>query len=406
MLGFLFSKKSETDAELIFDIGSKSVGGGIFERQAKGGTKLLYAAREPIAFQNELTGDVLLATMLRSFSNLLLHLEKYGINHLRTASGQKYRIRSATIVISSPWHSSETKMIQLNFDKPTVITKAFVSEIIVKEEKDFENSVEKSIQNHPDFCVLERKIMEIRLNGYTTAVPYGKETQNIEIRLFNSVASVKMLERIESLIVHYFHIDNFIFHTFSVASYVSIRDAFRGIEDFLIVQIGGEVTDVVIAKNGTLTETISFPFGHNGLLRVLDKICAGHPQCSLEALLTLHETAGITTTDKQKVESALSETKKLWWKHFNQAVSNFSQNAYLPEMVFLFEESPYSTFFETVLSEANPDKLAAGSSSLTIKVVGRDVLKKIEGNVIHDPILAMETEFAASLDQKNFISLS
>jgi len=402
MSGFLFSKKFEAEAELIIDIGSKSVGGGIFEKDSNGSAKLLYTAREPISFQTKITGENLLSSAVKSLSNLLLHLEKYGINHLRTPSGQKYRIRSAVIIISSPWHSSETKLLRLNFGKPVTITKSFINEILDKEEKSFENELKGSARSKNDFCQLERKIIEMRLNGYSTGEPYGKETENLEIQMFNSVIPVKILEKIESLVSRYFHIENFIFHTFSVASFASIRESFPEIKDFLIVQVGGEITDIVVVKKGNISETISFPLGHNGLLRVLEKICSNHPRCSLEALVTLHRETGATAADKLKVEKAIKETKSLWLDNFNKAISNFSDEAFIPNTIFLFEENPYSSIFEHALRETSVN------THFTVKVFGQEMADKSIGTGViaqSDPILSMETDFAASVDQSSYINV-
>jgi hypothetical protein len=406
MFGFAFSKRADSQAELIIDVGSKSVGGGIFEKIPNGGAKLLYTAREPIAFQTELTGDNLFASMTRSLNNLLLHLQKYGVSHLRTPSGQKYRIHSANVIISSPWHASETKTLRLNFDKPIPITKSVIGEILEKEEKSFESQLAGNAKIQRDFCVLERKIIEMRLNGYSTETPYGKEADNLEILMFNSIISSKILEKIESLINRYFHIENFIFHSFSVASFVSIRDLFPGTQDFSIVQIGGEITDIIIVKKGSIAETISFPVGHNGLIRVLEKICANHPHCSLETMVKLHRETGVTAADMQKVERAVNDTRSLWLEHFNNTVANSSGEAFLPNTVFLFEESSFSPLFEKTLREAVPGKLTVTAGPFLVKSVEREMSEKLEavaGNLLADPILSMETAFSASLSAQNFI---
>jgi len=394
---FTFSKNPVKKVGLVLDIGSKTVGGALFEKDAADNVKLLYTARESIAFQKILTGENLLQAMLRSLGLVLIHLEKYGLEHLNHDSKLNRQVDTIEAIVSSPWHISETKTLKLWQDKPFLVTEALVGELLAKEEADFIKGLSGKARREPNLDVLEHKIVEMQLNGYPTAAPYGKKARQLELRIFTSVAQKQIPEKIRALILRHFPVEHPEFHTFSLTAFASIRDFFPNIEHFLVVQVGGEVTDITIVKKNILTETVSFPLGHNTLLRALEKICDNHPQCTLEALLALHREAKATAADKNKVERAIEDTKISWLGLFNNAISNFSSETFLPQTVFLFEDSPYSALFEEFLKLAESSQFTITAKPFTVKTVNEfgAVFTKFGQPLSADVLLAMEANFAS-----------
>ncbi|MBI2476115.1 MAG: hypothetical protein HYV67_02645 [Candidatus Taylorbacteria bacterium] len=401
MILFTFSKKSVKKVGLALDIGSKTVGGALFEKDAAGKIKLLYTAREPIAFQKILTGKNLLSAMLRSLELVLVHLEKYGLAHLNLNSKVNYHLDTVAAVVSSPWHASETKTLKLTREKPFVVTEALIGNLLAKEEGDFTERQPGGQSHDPRPDVLEHKIFEMRLNGYPTADPFGKKASQLELSIFTSLAIKSLIEKTQTLISRHFPLSRLQWHTFSLTAFASIRDSFPDIEDFLVVEVGGEVTDVTIAKKGILAEAVSFPLGHNGLLRALDRICNNHPECALDALLKLHRQAKLNSADKDKVERAIANAEISWLKFFNDAISNFSAETFLPRTVFLFEDGPYASIFEEFIKSAESSQLAA-TEPFTVKT-GDDIWAAFAAPgqpLAADAVLAMEADFAARFENR------
>ncbi|MEK7575105.1 MAG: hypothetical protein AAB511_02655 [Patescibacteria group bacterium] len=401
-LGFL--KKPVKNVGLVFDIGSKTVGGAIYEKDSNGSVKLLYTARESIAFQKTLTSESLLTALLRSLELVIVHLQKYGLDHLGQTSGFQYQVDSLSGVFSSPWHISETKILKLKQDAPFLITETSVNDLLAKEEKDFMSRLLVGGQSEAMFNLLEHKIIEIRLNGYPTSDPYGKYAEEIELSIFTSVSPKKVHEKIKALILRHFpSVEHFDSHTFSLSAFASIRDFFTDIEHFFVVQVGGEVTDITIAKKGLIAEAVSFPLGHNQLLRSLSKICHGHPGCTLEGLLSLYKEGKIHSEDRPKVERAIADAKLSWLELFNNAISNFSAETFLPKTVFLFEERVYSSVFEDFLKSAESSQFTITAEPFEIKTSDefRAVFANLGQPLFADTILALEANFIARLQNKS-----
>lgn len=400
MFGFSSSKKSVSKAKLVFDIGSKSVGGGIFDKTSSGKARLIHTLREPIAFKSRLTGDKFQVAMLSSLRRVLFHLDSYGVMRARSEQKSIHRFDSIAVFLSSPWHASETKLLTLQMSKPAVITKSLVDDLINEEEKSFEKKLAEAGQGEGGFDLLERKIIEIRLNGYPTTKPYGKTADKIEVMIFESVAPTSVIGAIKSAIGKRFPSDHIEFHTFSAAAFASLRDLFPKTEDFLIVQVGGEMTDISLIKKGVILGIVSFPLGHNGLLRSLSEICENHPDCALETLITLHRESSASDCDTEKVERAIAGTKMAWLKQFNSAISNFSSETFLPKSVFLFEDSPYARLFEKFLAELGSDQFTAVSEPFSVTVIGHELaatFADIQKGILPDPAISVESGFIASL---------
>ena len=134
MSASLFSKKLSPKATLLFDIGSDTVSGCLFEKNLSGGAVVFYTTEVPIPFQKEISGKALFSAMTRALKGALASLEGYhrSAKHFRT--GEKYHIEKVTIVFSSPWHSSETKIFTTEFPRSSVITEEMVDKLIATED--------------------------------------------------------------------------------------------------------------------------------------------------------------------------------------------------------------------------------------------------------------------------------
>ena len=391
-----FSPKRESENGIVLDIGSKSVGGGIFVK--KNGTKPVFnfVTRGKFPFKKNLSGETLSTVMLKSLDTVLADIEQFASKNFKDTRSRQ-RFDSVTVLVSSPWHAAETKTLSLQFQQPSLITESVVEELLAEEERSFEARFEGNKRN--GLGVLERKIVEMRINGYPTSKPYGKKATHLEVRMFGSVILSEFMEKIKNVIDKYAPEAGLLFHTFSVAAYASIRDSFPNIDSFLLVQVGGEVSDIAIIKRGAIVETESFPSGHNSLLRSLDKICHSVPECTLEGLIALHGESAAETGDQNKVDAAIVDTKTSWLSHFNAAISGFSEETFLPKTIFLVEENPYTALFKDFLTGAEASQFTLTAEPFIVNVVDRTVtasLAEFDKNVLPDEVLAM----AVSLSSK------
>ncbi|MCR4311376.1 MAG: hypothetical protein NUV54_02305 [Candidatus Taylorbacteria bacterium] len=403
MSGLHLFKKSVHACGVVLDVGSMSVAAGLYVTNPRGDVNLLYATRERIHFQKKLTGEALFSAMCTALDTTLLHLEKYGMERSMREGGKSYVVDTVSVTLSSPWHASEMKTLKKRLEKETVITEAIVNELITDEEQSFERRLtakEAELLHQP--APLERKIIEMSLNGYPSGNPYGKRASTLEVKVFESMSSSLLIKKIKRSVGKYFPVEAVVFHSFSMTAFASIRDQFPHIDNFLIVQVDGEITDITIVKKGVVAEMVSFPFGHNNIVRALSVVCDNYPNCTLEGLLSLHTSKVINSRDKKRVDEAVSNAKKEWLDKFNSAIASFSEQMFLPKTVFIFEDIPHTSLFEEFLKKAESSQFTITAEPFTVlKLFNQSPsLAKPDSNDHDTTVLTMEAHFANSCSRK------
>ncbi len=382
-----FSKKSGEELAVIFDIGSGSVGGALAIISKEHTPKLLYTVRLPVVWQEKPEPGQFLASIIRTVHQVSENIERKGLLHLRFTKFSVRHIKKIYAVFSSPWYISQTKILTIDKKSTILVTKDLIDSLIKQEEKQFTESLDTGAHSHVfDHAeVIERGIIRTRLNGYDTPNPYNKKASIIEITFFMSFVSKDILEAVKKSVhthFNYRHINSF---SFPLVAFKAISDANKDINDFLLVDVRSEVTDVSLIKDGALLESISFPIGKVGLLRAVSETTNSsvHIALSFIEMVTYNKsTPELTAT----LVPTLEKFKKEWYKGFKDAIDEITRDVAIPKRIFLIADTEIESFFEKSFD------LAGGYEIHTIK---RHELKTyIEMNSkFDDPFLALETIF-------------
>ena len=151
----IFSKpKKEKELALVFDIGSSSVGGAVFEVEKLGVPEIILSVREPIILEEKINIDRFLFLTIKSLETVASRVCMAGI-------GKPSRI---FCVLSSPWYASQTRTIKLEKNAPFLFTPKLADDLIQKEMSLFreEHSTELSRSNNR-IRPIEFKNMKIML---------------------------------------------------------------------------------------------------------------------------------------------------------------------------------------------------------------------------------------------------
>ncbi|MCX6712153.1 MAG: hypothetical protein NT041_00490, partial [Candidatus Vogelbacteria bacterium] len=111
---------------------------------------------------------------------------------------------------------------------------------------------------------------QTKLDGYLTTWPIGQKAQEVTLNRFVSWANKDLLVELRDAIKSEYAEAPVIFNTFSFATYDIFKD-FLPDKDFILLDTGNEITDVLIIKDNVLAEHFSFPKGKNYLIRELAK---------------------------------------------------------------------------------------------------------------------------------------
>ncbi len=365
----------------ILDIGSASVGGALISLNENSSPKVLVSFREDMVFQRDLNLDRFTSSMLVALERVLVKLEK---------SGEK-KPHTFFCILSSPWYESETKIIGIKKDKSFIVTHKILDELIEKEVASFHGDIKED-----DTQIIDIQNIQIKLNGYETNNPYGKYVENVKIALFIGLGSKKILEKIKDKVSRVFHSSKIVFSTFSLSAFSVVRDIFTDVNNFLLLDITGEVTDVTLVKDGVLIKTVQFPMGKNFILR---RIASGMNTSLQEAksLLNILNTDKIDKMTRTRIESVLHDARKDWLASFIQVVTSLSKEVFIPNTMFFTADGDIADWFIESVKREELKKLTTTNEIFDVKFLDAKVLEKFclfkEGTK-KDPFIILEAVFA------------
>lgn len=347
-------KKSQKETVLILDIGNGSVGAALAELSKVEKPKIFFSHREPVYIQAENNSERIIASMLKLLDEVLAITSKQS----------RVSIAHVCCILSSPWYMSQTKTIKIEKQKPFVVTKHFVENVVKNEENIFRTALLNGSYGHlfpGPVRVIEHHSIETRLNGYGVDIAFGKKAHSLELSLFTSVVAEEIIKDIEQAITKHFHSHSFSFYSFSLVSFSTIRDMYPHDQDFMFLDITGEVTDVSITRKNVLLETISFPLGRASLLRRLSKTLTVSPQVAL-SYVRLYAEGVLSGEASEKIMKALSNFEREWCDSFHKSILELSRDIAVPKKIFFTADRDTARFFSRMMAKEKCTEFPGGDS--------------------------------------------
>jgi len=384
---------------VVFDIGSASVGGALVAAPDESGkAKIIYSTRIAITFQEDINYDRLMIEMLSAMKSVATNIEQDGIRK----SGNEIDvgdIRDVFCVFASPWYVSDINVLKVQRDEPFMISPEFISDIIKAKDEKFKESLRQQLDNKEitNSKLIEKNIIQILLDGYNTDSPHGKKANSIEMTVFKSMISGEIEKKVKELLEKVFSASDISLHTFSLASFGAVRDIFSSEKNFLLMDIGGEVTDIAIVRNDTLVKTTSFDIGKNSLIRESAKLLNTIPE-EAHSLLRLYLEGKSIGKESAKMEKALLAAKGEWLSSFRKILTDFSDGLSLPKTIFLTVDTDVGKWFiDTIKSDEFSSYTLAGKPftvvELSSRILGEHCQTPKDDNFGCDPFLALEALF-------------
>ncbi|QQR50139.1 hypothetical protein IPF86_03610 [Candidatus Nomurabacteria bacterium] len=347
-MGFFSSSSGRGNRVLILDIRSSSVGGALVEYkepshgQGKTLPSIIYTTRKDLIFQEDLNFEIFLEMMLKS-------LEEVVVDVLHAKLGAPSAIYC---VLASPWYASQTRVVTLAKNTPFIFTKKFAQELIDKEIALFQSEqVTKYQELGQAVRTIEEQTIEVALNGYSVKDPIGKQARELSMTLFLSFSPEVVIKAIENSIHKHFHNRHIAYYTFAFASFITLRDLFMNEDTFLLVDVGGEITDISIVKNDLLLQSVSFPFGKNFLLRKISK-ALGKSGGEALSLYRMYADMKLEKNTIDQLAKILAEARVEWLTQFQHSLEDISKEFTLPDTIFMTaDRDTVSWFVDTLHAE-------------------------------------------------------
>ena len=365
---------------LVFDIGSSSIGGALFLTSNEGSPKIILSIREPIKLDDNIYFDKFLSSAMKTLEIVADKVEKARL-------GAPSKI---FCVLASPWYSSQIRNISLKKNIPFVFSSKLGDELIKKEVALFE---EENKKKSNDFCLIELKNMRTILNGYMTKSPLDQKVKEIEMSVFISMSQQDILNNIRFVIGKYFHHKDIQFSSFTLASFFVARDMFINQDNFTLVDVGGEITELSLVKKDALCSSVSFPIGYNYFVREL----ASSLKCSLDeakSYISLYKDNHASDVAEQKLGPIIEKLKLAWLSKFQESLVLLSNDIFVSSSIFMTADEDLAAFFAETIKNEEFNQYAFTESKFKVVYLGTQMLHGIadyKQDVKRDSFITIES---------------
>jgi cell division ATPase FtsA len=178
-----------------------------------------------------------------------------------------------------------------------------------------------------------------------------------------------------------------------MASFTVARDIFVHKEDFLLVDIAGEVTDISMVKKDVLVNSISYPLGYNFIVRKL----AENLNCDLneaKSLISLYKNGHAEENVEKKLEPVVSKLKTEWLSKFQESLTNLSDDISVPATIFITVDQDLTDFFSKIIKSNQFNRYTLTEPEFQIIFLDVNILNGITSfkeDTDRDPFMIIES---------------
>lgn len=388
----LFSEKKKQRVIAVFDMASASVGGMLIKQDKEGKPEIISSRRVPVNFLLDVDFDAFWRCARGALKKILEQLLK------DFPKGPD----AALCVFFSPWFISQTKIIGIEKEKPFKITKDFFEKLMRNEEEFFKkkwSSKLEPLRGEPEF--IEHEILKTELNGYHTNSPINKTAKKIKAYIHMSLGIKEVKDEIEKEVLKNFG-DIFLqFKTFPMVAFKILNGIINTSDGLILIDIGGEITELSLIRNDNLEETVSFSRGRNFLLRKIASEFNAFPD-EAESMLQTYLNGHADESNSQKLFLIIEKAKKEWRDFFYKALKIIFENKPLPQNVFLAGDDPVSKeFIKCAEEDFSAEFTILGKPFIVNKIMPEGIahyfnlpVPPLAGQAGKDIFLMMESIFA------------
>ncbi len=330
--------KHNAEVFAVYDISSSSVAGAhvLFENNQ---THFLASHRLLTPLQEDITMERFVTETISSLSQTTTHIRNNDVHHPTFIQ----------VTLASPWYSSQTRTISYTKKTPFVCTKKLVEDlvrseithILTKESGVFGAYGKESI-------IIEKQLASFILNGYHTTDPYKKKTTTLEFSLTVTSAPKDILTRFSEVLQRAYGARDIRYTTSCWTTHVVMRDRIKEEGSCMIVDIGEEISDVGIVKNGSFTSHHSFPVGTYGLYRALSGRSRNTARESMTHLES-YRLGKLSQAASKSVETAIHSYATHWQSWFDQVLE--TTTGVLPHTICITADSRFEQIFTTTVAQ-------------------------------------------------------
>src|SRR3989344_692836 len=389
-----FTAEPRKTPHIIFDIGGTSVGGALVLLSPGERPFIVHGTRRWLRPLEEVSMERLAGLLETAVEAVAEDLLSLGKKRLAAAGWNGRFPRTPYCFVAAPWYASQIDTVRIHHDHPFAVTHGMIERVLEKEKKAITARVGGE-GTHSPFVALENQILSFSVNGYETDAPYGQSGNDLEFSLYTALAEEKTLARFSGRIMRVMHADEIKTHSFLLAFFSAIRDSEGVAEDFLLVDVSGEVTEISVVRNNRLTASVSYPLGRNFFARTLARE-AGVSFDEAFSFLAVHTKEEGNDALAARFRPALLQLESQWMKQFEESLTHIAGEAFLPHSVFVAADSVVSPWVKRGIQNEELYQYTLAAKPFVVNVADATALapRVVFGpGVEKDPFLMIDALF-------------
>lgn len=342
---FFSSSQKENKLYLLIEIQSGLVRGSLVAEKTGEPISVIYVKNEKTPTPEEVSGDNLLKTIIKSIESIFSSIMKEGIEVAVSQGFNRKSLKNVHFILSSPWIISESKTVIMKFEKETKVIEDMFKKIIEDESEALSNKYGiKESEN------IEKKIFEIRLNGYIVNHFEERKAKELQLSFATSVGAKSFLDQMRAISYPLNHSLKNIYHSALLLQYNALRSLPIIGNGYIYIHVHDELTDIVIIKNGVCVNLASFPFGINTFIRNFSK-SSSHASESSNSILKMYGKGDLHVDETIKIGNESSKVIAPWKNSFFEIIANTSDIGLVPRTVYMSVHSHFDIFRDAIIME-------------------------------------------------------
>jgi hypothetical protein len=330
-------KVTTTKHHLVFDIDSATIAGGLFRYGYDAHdtcieTIELYSLRKSITSGNEYPFERFFKQTLKTLAEVCHEV------HLQSM----IPLDGIYCNVGMPWMSAQKRTLEYRKETPFIFTRKLSNELIGKE-SDISLSKNIDYSNH-DVELISRHTLDIYGNGYKLRKPIGKEMKEVTLHSLTSVMSTITKQSFVDVIEKVFHrTPDFVSNTY--LRYQEIITTHPDVNNVVVIDMSGEVTEVLVIENDNLKHIGSLSVGLNTITRSLrDQL--GIPLEKAKKIFHLHHDQKLDNDYGKSISGNIDQAFRTWFKPFFNLIDEYAKQGLLPHTLVLRTHKSYMGWFE------------------------------------------------------------
>jgi hypothetical protein len=309
---------------LILDIDSSSLGACIVEFQEK--PVLVDVKRMPLGTGTNREPEALIPQLREALGAVI---PSYAKKHLG--------ITDVFVVAASPWFAATLRTLASKSERPVRVSRSSIQRIVSDHRK-----TEHDAAGH---AALEVLPVTVLVNGYRSMVSKPVMGTALAVTLYESFSDTSFVQTVTDAVRSSLGKARISWHTTPLA-YTETLLRLSDEDHATVVDVGGEVTDVVVLSHQTVAFVGSIPIGSRTIARALQG--TGGLADSMSRL-SLFARGELAEKEMQATAAALTTASAEWQKQFAAALDQAGNSVPVPHRVFVVGERDELPWFTQVL---------------------------------------------------------